>query len=123
MTYNEFENIVNVLFDALEQEYKKAKAIYGDDSEWEFDEWHDCAHEIVDGCAEVIYTATAWDLVSSVRMSCYSLFAEAEDTLADLDYKFDDIDHHMSALSYQILINQVMGLVEAKYYPVEAVNV
>ena len=114
MTYNEFNNIVNVLFEALETEAQ---------DDWTFEDWHDRAHEIVDGCAEVIYTATAWDLVSSVRNSCYSLFDQAQDALDDMGMEFDDIDNHMTALSYQILINQVMGLVDAKHYPVEAVNV
>lgn len=114
MTHSEFTNIVNILFDALEQEHKIAKAIYGDDCEWTFEEWHDKAHEIVDGCAEVVYTATAWDLVSSIRANAYSLFAEAEASLDDLGMEFDDIDAHMCALSYQILMGQVMGLVDAK---------
>ena len=113
MNYNEFTNIVNVLFDALEQESQDT---------WTFEDWHDRAIEIVDGCAEVIYTATAWDLVSSVRANSFSLFADAESALDDMGMEFDDIDRHMCALSYQILINQVMGLVDAKYYPQEQVS-
>ena len=122
MTYNEFDNIVNVLFEALEMEQKNSYANWAQDREWTYEDWHDMAHEIVDGCAEVIYTATAWDLVSSVRNSCYSLFAQAEDALEDIGYEFKDIDSNMTALSYQILMNQVMGMVDAKYYPVEAVT-
>jgi hypothetical protein len=111
MNYNEFTNIVNVIFDALEQEQEDT---------WTFEDWHDRAHEIIDGCAEVIYTATAWDLVSSIRANAFSLFVDAENALDDMGMEFDDIDKHMCALSYQILINQVMGLVEVKYYPAEA---
>jgi hypothetical protein len=111
MTYNEFHNIVNVLFEAVETEAQ---------DDWTFDDWSDMAHQVVDGCAEVIYTATAWDLVSTIRHSAYYLFADAEEALDSMGMTFDDIDQHITALSYQILNDQVMALVEAKYYPVEA---
>ena len=112
MNYQEFSETTNALFQAVVLESQ---------DDWTFEDWHDCAHEIVDGCAEVIYTAKAWDLVSSIRMNSYTLFSDAEDALNDLGIEFVDLDGHMTLLAYQILLNQVMGMVEAKFYPKEAV--
>jgi len=111
MTYNEFHNIVGILFEAVEMEAQE---------DWTFDDWSEMAHQVVEGCAEVVYTATAWDLVSTVRHSAYYLFADAEEALESMGMTFDDIDQHITALSYQILKDQVMHNVEEKHAPVEA---
>lgn len=114
MNYQEFSEITNALFQAVVLESQ---------DDWTFEDWHDCAHEVIDSCAEVIYTANAWDLVSSIRANSYSLFSDAEDALHDMGMEFpaNDIDLHMTSLAYQILMNQVMGMVEAKFYPQERI--
>lgn len=111
MNYNEFKTITEELFKAVVMESQ---------DDWSFDDWFDTAHEIVESSAEVIYTANAWDLVSSIRMNSFSLFADAEQALDDLGVEFSDIDLHMTSMAYQILMNQVMGMIEVKFYPAEA---
>lgn len=111
MTYTDFTATVQNLFDAVKSEATE---------DWTFDEWFEMAHETIDSCAEVIYTANAWDLVSSIRANCFTLFTDAEQALDDLGMEFDDIDKHMTAMAYQILMIQVMGMVEASVYPEEA---
>ena len=113
MNYKEFSEITGVLFQAVVLESQ---------DDWTFEDWYDCAHEVVNSCAEVVYTANAWDLVSSIRMKSYLLFSDAEDALNDMGIEFVDLDGHMKKLAYQILFNQVMGMVEAmKFYPKEVV--
>ena len=112
MNYQEFSEINNALFQAVVLESQ---------DDWTYEDWHDCAHEVIDSCAEVVYTANAWDLVASIRANAYGLFSDAEMALDDMGVEFCDLDGHMTLLAYQILMNQVMGMIEAKFYPKEAV--
>lgn len=59
--------------------------------------------ESVDGCAEVIYTAEAYEVVCSARSYYYETFDIANDELRGTGYDGETIDDIITRLAYWII--------------------
>ncbi len=68
--------------------------------------------ESVDGCAEVIYTAEAYEVVCDARVHDYDTFETANDTLRDTEgdkiYEGESVDDIITRLAFCIIYTQAM---------------
>jgi len=68
--------------------------------------------ESVDGCAEVIYTAEAYEVVCDARVHDYDTFETANDTLRDTEgdkiHEGESVDDIITRLAFCIVYTQAM---------------
>ena len=97
-------------------DWKETAQLFAEDAWEQFKDNEDKAEEFiwesVDGCAEVIYTAEAYEVVCDARVHNYNTFEIANDNLQDTGgyriYDGETIDDIITRLAYWIIHTEAM---------------